>query len=55
MCSIWKLAIPKSKVVELILELDTDQDGYITLGEVKDATIVYGKSVKKSLRFLKRK
>lgn len=52
---IWKISVPKDRVMALIEKLDADSDGYISLGEVKTAAKKYAKAVKRSARFADRK
>ncbi len=49
--SIWSIGIPKDAVIKLIEAVDEDQDGYLTLGEVRYLLKRYGKDVKSSLKF----
>lgn len=49
--SIWKIGIPKDRLLVLLNKLDADQDGYITGAEVRDAVKDYLKAVKTSHRF----
>lgn len=52
---IWKIAIPKDALIRLIKAIDADQDGYVTIGEVRDLLKRYGKDAKSSLKFIRRK
>ena len=52
---IWKIAIPKDALLRLIKLIDADQDGYVTIGEVRDLLKRYGKDAKSSLKFIRRK
>ena len=52
---IWKIAIPKEALLRLIKLIDADQDGYVTIGEVRDLLKRYGKDAKSSLKFVRRK
>lgn len=52
---IWKLGIPKSAILTLIESIDEDQDGYLTLGEIKNLLKRYGKDCKNTLKFQFRK
>ncbi len=52
---IWKVSVPKDRIIALIESIDTDTDGYISLGEIRDAAKIYGKAVKRSCRFADRK
>lgn len=52
---IWKLGIPKSAILTLIESIDEDQDGYLTLGEIRNLLKRYGKDCKNTLKFQFRK
>lgn len=55
MC-IWRIGIPKDTLLRLIESMDTDADGYIRIGEVRDLLKRYGKDAKKSFKcYFKRK
>lgn len=49
-----KISVPKDRVLSLIEKADADQDGYISVGEIKDILNVYAKAVKRSMRFARR-
>ena len=51
---VWKLEVPKSRVVELIDLMDADEDGYISFGEVRDLLKDYAGKVKRSMRYSKK-
>ena len=54
--SIWKIGIPKDTLLHLIEAMDTDADGYITIGDVRDLLKRYGSDAKKSFKcFFRRK
>lgn len=58
MCkSIWKIAIPKDTLIGILEKLDADEDGFVTIGEVRDVLKRYGKEAKASLksRIIRRK
>lgn len=48
---IWKIMIPKERVIELLNRLDADQDGYISGAEIRAAVKDYLRAVKNSKRF----
>lgn len=48
---IWKIMIPKERVIELLNRLDADQDGYISGAEIRTAVKDYLRAVKNSKRF----
>ena len=52
---IWKIAIPKEALLRLIKLVDADEDGYVTIGEVRDLLKRYGKACRSSLKFARRK
>ena len=49
--SIWKLEVPKDRLVQLIDVMDTDEDGYVSFGEVRDLLEDYADKLKRSMRF----
>ena len=49
--NIWKLGVPKERVVALIEKIDADQDGFVSFGEVRKVLQKYAKAVKRSARF----
>ena len=51
---IWKLEVPKERVVKLIEMMDADEDGFISFGEVRDLLKEYADKLKRSMRFCKR-
>lgn len=51
---IWKLEVPKERLVKLIDVMDADEDGYISFGEVRDLLKKYADKLKRSMRFSKR-
>ena len=53
--SIWKLEVPKERLVALIDRMDADEDGYVSFGEVRDLLKEYGVKLKRSVRFSKRR
>lgn len=51
MCtSIWKIAIPKDTLIGILEKIDADEDGFVTIGEVRDVLKRYGKDAKSSLK-----
>lgn len=53
--NIWKLEVPKERLVALIDRMDADEDGYVSFGEVRDLLKEYGVKLKRSMRFSKRR
>ena len=51
---IWKLEVPKERLVKLIEMMDADEDGYISFSEVRDLLLEYANKLKRSMRFSKR-
>lgn len=51
--NIWKLEVPKERLVALIDKMDADEDGYISFGEVRDFLKEYAEKLKRSMRFSK--
>ena len=49
-----KISVPKDRIIALIEKADTDQDGYLSIGEIKDILDMYAKAVKRSMRFARR-
>lgn len=52
--SIWKLEVPKDRLVKLIDMMDADEDGFVSFGEVRDLLKEYGVKLKRSMRFSKK-
>lgn len=50
MYGIWKIGIPKDTLIEILEKLDADEDGFVTVGEVRDLLRRYGKDAKSSLK-----
>ena len=51
MCaSIWKIGIPKDTLIGILEKLDADEDGFVTIGEVRDILKRYGKDAKANLK-----
>lgn len=53
--SIWKIKIPKSAILKVVEAIDEDQDGYISIGEIKNILKRYAKDVKSSYKYLNKK
>ena len=50
MCAnIWKIGIPKDTLIAILEKLDADEDGFVTIGEVRDVLKRYGKDAKANL------
>ncbi len=47
---IWKISIPKESLLKLVDAVDADQDGFVTVGEVRDLIKRYAKDAKASLK-----
>ncbi len=52
--NIWKLEVPKDRLVSLIDAMDADEDGFVSFGEVRDLLKEYGGKLKRSMRFAKK-
>ena len=52
---VWKLEVPKERLVKLIELMDADEDGYVSFEEVRDLFKEYAQKIKKSMRYSKRK
>ena len=52
--NIWKLEVPKDRIVSLIDLMDADEDGFVSFGEVRDLLKEYGVKLKRSMRFAKK-
>lgn len=50
MFGIWKIGIPKKTLIEILEKLDEDEDGFVTIGEVRDVLKRYGRDAKSSLK-----
>lgn len=55
MKGVWKLEVPKERLVKLIDMMDGDEDGYVSFDEVRDLLKEYAVKLKKSMRCAKRK
>ena len=51
---VWKLEVPKDRLVKLIELMDADEDGYVSFEEVRDLLKEYAQKIKKSMRYSKR-
>ena len=51
MCAnIWKIGIPKNTLIAILEKLDADEDGFVTIGEVRDVLKRYGKDARSNLK-----
>ena len=51
MCAnIWKIGIPKETLIAILEKLDADEDGFVTIGEVRDVLKRYGKDARSNLK-----
>ena len=51
MCAnIWKIGIPKDTLIGILEKLAADEDGFVTIGEVRDVLKRYGKDAKANLK-----
>lgn len=51
MCAnIWKIGIPKDTLIAILEKLDADDDGFVTIGEVRDILKRYGKDARSNLK-----
>lgn len=51
MCTnIWKIGIPKDTLIAILEKLDADEDGFVTIGEVRDVLKRYGKDARSNLK-----
>ena len=50
MYGIWKIGIPKDTLIEILEKLDADEDGFVSVGEVKDLLERYAKEAKASFK-----
>lgn len=53
--AIWKLEVPKDRLVSLIDRMDADEDGYISFREVIDLLRDYAVKLKRSMRCAKKR
>ncbi len=47
---IWKIGIPKKTLISILDKMDADEDGFVTIGEVRALLKRYGKDAKSSLK-----
>lgn len=52
---IWKLEVPKDRLVSLIDRMDADEDGYVSFQEVRDLLQEYAVKLKRSMRCAKKR
>ena len=52
---VWKLEVPKERLVKLIDMMDADEDGYVSFDEVRDLLKEYAVKLKKSMRYAKKR
>ena len=52
--SLWKISAPKERIIALVEKMDSDEDGFISFGEVRDLLKRYAKAIKRSARFKRR-
>ena len=51
MCAnLWKIGIPTGTLIGILEKLDADEDGFVTIGEVRDVLKRYGKDAKANLK-----
>lgn len=50
MFGLWRIGIRKDTLMKLIEAFDADEDGFVTIGEVRDLLKRYGKDAKSSLK-----
>lgn len=48
--NIWKIGIPKDTLIGILEKLDADEDGFVTIGEVRDILKRYGKDARSNLK-----
>ena len=48
--NIGKIGIPKDTLIGILEKLDADEDGFVTIGEVRDVLKRYGKDAKANLK-----
>ena len=53
--NIWKLEVPKDRILKLINMMDADEDGYVSFEEVRDLLKAYGVKLKRSMRCAKKR
>ena len=50
---LWKLQVPKDRLVKLIDMMDADEDGFVSFEEVRDLLKEYARKLKRSMRWKK--
>ena len=53
--SMWKLEVPKERLIRLIEMMDADEDGYVSFDEVRDLLKDYADKLKRSMRYGKKR
>ena len=53
--NIWRLEVPKERLIDLINVMDADEDGYVSFGEVRDLLKEYAVKLKRSMRYSKKR
>ena len=53
--NIWKLEVPKERILKLIDMMDADEDGYVSFEEVRNLLKAYGVKLKRSMRCAKKR
>ena len=53
--NIWKLEVPKERILKLIDMMDADEDGYLSFEEVRNLLKAYGVKLKRSMRCAKKR
>jgi Ca2+-binding EF-hand superfamily protein len=51
----WKLEVPKERLIRLIEMMDTDEDGYVSFDEVRDLLKDYADKLRRSMRYAKKR
>ena len=46
----WKIGIPKDTLIAILEKLDADEDGFVSIGEVRDVLKRYGKDARSNLK-----
>ena len=50
MFGVWKIGIPKDTLLKLVEAFDADEDGFVTIGEVRNLLKRSGRDAKASLK-----
>ena len=53
--NIWKLEVPKERILKLIDMMDADEVGYVSFEEVRNLLKAYGVKLKRSMRCAKKR